>query len=136
MRAFIIDDDHLSIFITKSLLDYDSEQWEVCCFEDAAEALQQLQTAIKLPDVIFLDLNMPVISGWDFLDTLAASPTLQERCNIYILTSSLDLADTARAKEYAVVQGFIHKPITAEDIKLVVEAFVEKKQFLIKLLPD
>jgi CheY-like chemotaxis protein len=126
MRAFIIDDDHLSIFITKSLLDYDSEQWETYCFEDAAEALLQLQTEAELPDIIFLDLNMPVISGWDFLDSLAASPPLQERCSIYILTSSLDLADTARAKEYEVVTGFIHKPITAEDIKLVVEAHAEK----------
>ena len=121
MKVYIIDDDPLSIFVTQSLLSFDSDTWDVHCFLDATVALQQLQAETALPRLIFLDLNMPVMSGWDFLDALSALPALSDKFKVFILTSSLDATDIMRAEAYPIVARFIHKPITSEDIRLIAE---------------
>ena len=79
------------------------------------EALNDLQeyvkTTLKLPDVIFLDLNMPVMDGWEFLDSFN-SFFKELNTRIYILSSSIDSRDIARSKRYNLVKGFIAKPLT------------------------
>jgi hypothetical protein len=60
---------------------------------------------------------MPIMSGWEFLDALASlDPNFQEKCSIYILTSSLDVTDITKSQSYRMVAGLLHKPITTEDI--------------------
>jgi CheY-like chemotaxis protein len=122
MKVFIIDDDELSTFLTKHWLVREGLCEEVQAFISAEEALATLQQCpdLLLPQVIFLDLNMPVMSGWEFLDALAPErERLKDRIRIYILTSSLDLHDEARSKDYDLVAAFIHKPIKPEDIQLI-----------------
>ena len=123
MYIFIIDDDHLSLFLTESMLLTENSAKEVKSFLSATEALQELQKgSTEAPDIIFLDLNMPVMDGWGFLDAVSSDFLVDARkCGIYILTSSLDLADISRASEYPIVTGFMHKPITIEDIRLAIE---------------
>jgi CheY-like chemotaxis protein len=68
----------------------------------------------------YLDLNMPVMDGWGFLDALAPhAPALQGRCRIYLLTSSLALGDREKASENALVQGIMHKPLEEEGIRAI-----------------
>ncbi len=65
-------------------------------------------------------------AGWEFLDALPPLELkLREKCSLYILTSSLDVGDMAKSQEYAIVSGFIHKPISPEDIKVIVQQVSE-----------
>lgn len=75
MKAFIIDDDYLSIFVTKNVLALSNVIHDVKAFLSGAEALEALHACSddNIPEIIFLDLNMPVMDGWEFLDALAPS---------------------------------------------------------------
>ncbi|MBC5992407.1 response regulator [Pontibacter cellulosilyticus] len=122
MKAFVIDDDKLSVFLTQSILNLDAATQCVDTFLSAEAALDAL-AALKetdMPDVIFLDLNMPLMDGWDFLDALTSDRLYAEKeFNIYVLTSSLDLSDSVKAETYSIVSGFLHKPISSEDVSLI-----------------
>lgn len=122
MKTYIVDDDSLSIFLTKTTLMLENATLDIKDFLSGTEALEALQSGGKdaIPDILFLDLNMPGMDGWEFLDAIEPLiPELYDRCSIYILTSSLDTSDTVKIKDYSIVSGLIHKPISSEDIELV-----------------
>ncbi|MFD3001610.1 two-component system response regulator [Pontibacter toksunensis] len=122
MKIYIIDDDHLSTFLTMNMLSLEDATHDISTFLIAADALEALQEVHEdnVPELMFVDLNMPVMDGWDFLNALAPmAHRLRERCSIYVLTSSLDVSDTLRLKDYPFVAGLIQKPIRSEDIHIV-----------------
>ncbi|GAB3196099.1 CheY-like chemotaxis protein [Pontibacter aydingkolensis] len=122
MKIYIIDDDHLSIFLTENMLLLEYPTLEIRTYLSAHEVLSALGTegSDSYPDIVFLDLNMPAMDGWGFLDELKQlHPEIKNRCRIFVLTSSLSLADSERSKDYAIVSGLIHKPLHQLDIKLV-----------------
>jgi CheY-like chemotaxis protein len=87
--------------------------------EAVAFLRQQAQTD-SLPHVILLDLNMPLMSGWDVLDALKPlEPRLLGRCAIYVLTSSLAPTDRTRAREYPLVAELLHKPLSQAQIQAI-----------------
>ncbi|GEO03385.1 response regulator [Adhaeribacter aerolatus] len=123
MKIFIIDDDEVSIFFARHLLLLENAAPDITTFLCAEEALQTLQASAvpDLPDAIFLDLNMPIMDGWEFLEALAPiAQKITQNCRIFILTSSLDYSDILKIKDYPLVSGFIHKPIKQEDIQMVI----------------
>lgn len=85
-------------------------------FVQASDALSYIldnNEVRTLPDLIILDLNMPIISGWGFLNLLEAiSPRLEKPVDVIILTSSLNLADREKAADFSCVKGFFVKPFT------------------------
>lgn len=122
METYLIDDDYLAIYLTEQLLRAEGFSNSICTFQSAKEALHKLVTDKDqcVPQVVFLDLNMPEMDGWEFLDALA--PYLEElrgNCSIYILTSSLALADLEKSKEYDLVAGLIHKPLDSGEIRAI-----------------
>jgi CheY-like chemotaxis protein len=123
MKTYLIDDDHISIFITAQTLRLENFSEDIQTFHSAEDALDRLlgETGIKeRPQVIFLDLNMPGMNGWEFLETIKPYENqLISTCRIYILTSSLDFADTMRIKDYPLVTDLLHKPIGPEDIQVI-----------------
>lgn len=111
MKIFLIDDNDIDLLISRKLLHKYDETVTVQSFKEPRQALKELvRASYTLPDIIFLDLNMPVMSGWDFLDSLTT--IVQEPITIYLLTSSLDDRDREKAKEYPVVQGYLTKPLS------------------------
>lgn len=129
MKTYLIDDDFISNFVTEKVLENENFISEILSFLSAEEALACLLKGLpdNVPDVIFLDLNMPGMNGWDFLNALAPyKEKLMNRCRVYILTSSLDLADTALAKDYELVHGLLHKPIDQQDIKMVLSELTDQ----------
>ncbi|MES2140740.1 MAG: response regulator [Bacteroidota bacterium] len=70
-----------------------------------------------LPSVLFLDINMPVLDGFQFLDELNNFPTqLNRKIKIVILSSSANPSDIKKASQYKQVVKFLHKPLTKEDL--------------------
>ncbi|WP_400191390.1 two-component system response regulator [Hymenobacter sp. B81] len=122
MKTYLIDDDNLGNYLTETLLRIEGFSTCISTFESAEEALDTLlsKRAAEAPRVIFLDLNMPVMNGWQFLDALQPHESwLRGRCHIYVLTSSLALADLEKARRYDLVAGLIHKPIDSEEIQAI-----------------
>jgi CheY-like chemotaxis protein len=116
-KAFIIDDDQICHFITRHLIKTENLAQEVTCFFDAKEVFQLLSANFfqNMPDMIFLDLNMPHMDGWQFLEAMRAyAHLITNRSRIFILTSSVDEADKEKAQEYPFVSGYYYKPLQAE----------------------
>jgi len=125
MLIYLIDEDPISLFLTEHVLRAEDFVQDIHQFTAAEEALAYLlpRLATAVPHIIFLDLNMPVMDGWGFLAALTPyEAALQGRCRIYLLTSSLALADTAKAQNYALVAGIIHKPLEEEEVKATLAA--------------
>lgn len=126
---FIIDDDPIVVFGIKKLLHQDKNQMQVLTFnngEDAINAIYKLnQKQISLPEVIFLDLNMPIMDGWEFLDAFL-SLKLDKKIQINILSSTIDPEDLNKVAIYKTVQhhsiNFNGKPITRREIKKLTHA--------------
>ncbi|MCC3151486.1 response regulator [Hymenobacter sp. BT770] len=121
MKTYLIDDDQLGIYLTEQLLLAEGFSNSICTFESAEAALQSLaQGEEEMPQVVFLDLNMPVMNGWEFLDALAPyEKKMRGNCHIYILTSSLALTDLEKSKHYDLVVGLIHKPLDSKEIRAI-----------------
>lgn len=122
MKTYLIDDDYLSNYITERVLANEQFSDSIVSFLSAEDALAALKQDMPedVPGVIFLDLNMPGMNGWGFLDALESFKNeLAGKCRIYILTSSLILADTDRAKDYDLVSGLIHKPLDREEVQAI-----------------
>ena len=121
MVAYIIDDDYVSLFLTEQVLRMEGLVTDVFPFASATEALDFLLPRLTTapPQLILLDLNMPVMDGWSFLTALEPHRAALGGCSIYLLTSSLAPADISKSREYAAVAGIIHKPIKEDDIGLI-----------------
>ncbi|MFT2010928.1 response regulator [Pontibacter sp. 13R65] len=119
MKTFIIDDDPISSFLTETVLSMEEFSQNIVTFSSAEESLNFLSEDMEanVPEVIFLDLNMPTMNGWQFLQALSPHEnTISKNCSIFILTSSIDSSEQKLAQEHTVVKGFISKPITEEHI--------------------
>ncbi|MFD2788076.1 response regulator [Hymenobacter rubripertinctus] len=122
MDTLIIDDAPIGIFLTTRLLRREGQPTDVITsFVSPVEAVaffRQLGPTDAPPHVVLLDLNMPLLSGWDVLDALKpVEAHLLGRCAFYILTSSLAPTDEARARQYPLVAGFLHKPLDGAKIQ-------------------
>jgi CheY-like chemotaxis protein len=115
---YLIDDDKIFNFLNQMLIKKTKgDSCEVICFEDAQKALELLKQNLNLmqttlPDKIFLDINMPVFDGWDFLDELNKLNFNGHNCDVYMLTSSVSPFDIAKSRTYEMVRDFISKPLT------------------------
>jgi CheY-like chemotaxis protein len=123
MLTYLIDDDSVSLFIADQMLRFEGFEGTILTFDSNEKALDHLLThlTVELPRFILLDLNMPLIDGWSFLDALVPhTASLQGQCDIYLLTSSLAWADTAKAKSYGLVKSIIHKPLNEEHVASII----------------
>ncbi|WP_417871085.1 response regulator [Winogradskyella sp.] len=96
-------------------------------FNNGQEAINNLKpimlTGEKIPEVILLDINMPIMDGWQFLDEFIQIESHKE-VTIYIVSSSIDPADLQRAKKYESISNYVVKPITAETLKNILQEMV------------
>src|SRR5690606_23364726 len=125
-RVFIIDDDPIHQRIAQIMIDRHQLFDESVSYTDAELAINFLKLNARqadlLPDIILLDLNMPVVDGWDFLDDFAKfKGNLSKEVKIFIVTSSVDEKDKLRSQLFPFVKGFISKPLTPGIIRNTIE---------------
>ena len=118
-KLIFIDDSPLDHFILKRILVKYQLAYDIKCTANGGEVIEYLQKhkwdKENLPDMILLDLYMPQLNGWAFLDKIQdIYPHLAKPLRIYILSSSINPMDIEHAKQYSCVRSFIFKPITKE----------------------
>lgn len=121
----LIDDDPLTILICEKMMALTGFTENVKATLNGTEGLNYIQEKANndpenIPQLILLDLNMPPLNGWEFLDQFAqVAPSLEKIPPIYILSSTVDPEDQKRAMSYALVKGFISKPLTKEQLEKI-----------------
>ena len=119
--TYIIDDDAIFVFVLKKLLEKNGNFGNMIDFKNGNDAIDILfSKQSELPCVILLDLNMPIIDGWQFLDQLEDSD-LKDQLNVYIMSSSIDRTDIEKSKTYSIVKDFISKPVNADKLNKILE---------------
>ncbi|WP_246151051.1 response regulator [Adhaeribacter aerolatus] len=119
--VLLVDDDDNWCFLSKKILKKAGIGEEILTAHNGREALKKLQDLTangeKLPDLIFLDIKMPVMDGFEFLEALTKTPELNlDQTRIYMCTSSFHPKDRERAELYPIA-GFLTKPLTPEVLK-------------------
>jgi CheY-like chemotaxis protein len=113
----LVDDDHINNLINKRLitkLDISDTVEEYLDAEKAIERIKSLREKDRV--LILLDINMPVMNGWDFLNFYTEKFS-NRNDKIVMLSSSIEAQDRQRAFAYDVVDGFLEKPLTPEKMK-------------------
>ena len=114
--TWIIDDDPIPRFILTNRLKHHQLSETIYEFEHASELISKLRNkTIELPNLVFLDLNMPVLSGWDFLDIVEQESLFGKfEVEVVIVTSSIDQEDRDKAKTYPCVKHYLTKPVNID----------------------
>jgi CheY-like chemotaxis protein len=121
VKIFIIDDDNIFIFLTKKTILLTGFETDIEIFEDGEKSIEHIKNIAgdteKLPDLIFLDLNMPVADGWEFLEEFdLLGNSLAKKIDLYLVSSSISPYDIEKAKNFCMVKDFLIKPLEKEKL--------------------
>lgn len=117
----IVDDDDIFVFLTTKIIEQTNLVDLIKVFGNGLDAINFLKenknNVDALPDIILLDLNMPIMNGWQFLEEYnKLNPTIGKKITIYICSSSISPDDITRAKTISEVSDYIIKPITKDKL--------------------
>ncbi|MEI8099195.1 MAG: response regulator [Sediminibacterium sp.] len=116
----LIDDDKIYQFTATMILEATGLTNSIAAFlngKDAINFLKDPNTTLnsQLPDIIFLDINMPVMNGWEFLEEFQQfSASLSQPIKIYLVSSSVDESDINKSKNYPAVTDYVIKPLNRD----------------------
>jgi CheY-like chemotaxis protein len=115
----LVDDNHADNIYHKIVIDEMHAADKVEIVNGGEEALDYLKA--NEPDLIFLDINMPRMNGWEFLEDYRKQPEHEHKPVIIVLTTSESPADVEKAKEFKEVSGFKVKPLSEEALNSILE---------------
>lgn len=123
----IIDDDEIYLFSVKKVIEINKLSEKVLEFKNGQEAIEfftrNSSDHESLPDVIFLDINMPVMNGWEFIEEFRKiKPGISKDISLFVVSSSVDKTDVDKAKSLPAVQDYIPKPLTANQLRNIYNA--------------
>jgi CheY-like chemotaxis protein len=111
--CLLIDDNYIDNFVTRRILESSNFADKIVVQQSATDAIEAIRDGLIKPDVIFLDLRMPLMNGFEFLqeyDKLIGHDKTSTK--IFMLSSSLDPVDVKRSGQNKYITQFIHKPLT------------------------
>ena len=121
---WVIDDDAIYQIIVNKIIQKSEMFSAISSFKNGKEAIDVVTNSLNncesLPDIILLDINMPIMDGWEFmeeLETLKSSITKQ--IIVYIVSSSIAIEDKNKSKTYPDILGYLSKPINMNDLVLI-----------------
>lgn len=125
----VVDDDDINNFLCARIIEKTGHANDIKTCTGAAEALTLLKDCInnskECPDLIFLDINMPVKNGWDFLDEFVElKDKLKKEVIIVLLSSTVYPNDIERASHHEEVATFTSKPLTIQKVEEIVKNYL------------
>ncbi|MCM8571071.1 response regulator [Gramella jeungdoensis] len=122
---YVVDDDDIFQFMVKRSIKALDQNIEVITYTDGQEAINGLKKDCKtchIPDIILLDINMPIMDGWQFLDFYdQLKYKIDKDISIYIVSSSANPEDIHKAREMNDLSGYITKPMSRNELKNIIE---------------
>lgn len=119
-RIAIVDDDTIFQFTTKVKIEKLSLAETIDIYNDGEEIYEYLKSASdkELPEILLLDINMPIVDGWDFLELYGGLPsTVTSKISIFMLSSSINPVDLEKAESHPHITKYITKPISDDVLK-------------------
>ncbi|REH01821.1 response regulator [Flavobacterium aquicola] len=118
-HVLLVDDNDIDNYVTNHIVKKSKIAEKISIKNSAVKALEFLETikdnSEEFPDMIFLDISMPIMNGFGFLDELIKFPLVAgNHCSVVMLTSSSDQNDIDRALQYSVVKNYLTKPLKLE----------------------
>lgn len=123
MKVFVVDDDPIYKRIVQRMFNEIDDALSIRFFGDGRKAMDVLEgwEGVAFPDIIMLDIEMPELDGWGFMDAFRQLPAAaREHTKVYIITSSIANEDIQKAGRYPEIIGYIPKPITHQILKRIV----------------
>ena len=129
-KIICVDDDPIALLLSRLIITKTNYTSEIITAINGQEALNYLSQEKVINDnkgnenniLILLDLNMPIMDGWDFLEEFGTQLAHQyPNVKIILLSSSVDPSDIQRSKTYPIVLDFLPKPLTKETLNIIIE---------------
>lgn len=122
---FLIDDDPVFVYLTRRIIHSVDSECTIREFADGELAMHELQAICdgrgEPPDIIFVDLSMPVMDGWDFLKEYdQLSPRIGKKIQVFIVSSSISPQEVERSRTFRSVIDFLIKPVAKGKIADIV----------------
>ena len=133
-KILCVDDDAITLMLCKKVIERVAFANEVLTAKNGEEAIDyfnklapeyKLNKNVSYPKLIFLDLNMPIMNGWEFLDNYLQNEYQEvfKEAKFIVLSSTIDPQDVVKAKSYPMVIDFLSKPITKEMLEILKPGF-------------
>ena len=123
-NIWIIDDDPIYQIIVNKIVQKSLLFSEISSFKNGKDAIERIQNSFEnnnaIPDIILLDINMPIMDGWEFMDEMdKLSYKVVTNIVVYIVSSSIAIEDKNKSKSHPKILGFLSKPISINDLELI-----------------
>ncbi len=115
--CLLIDDNYIDNFVTRKILEGSNFAETIIVVRSANDAINSLRSGLLKPDVIFLDVRMPLMSGFEFLEEYDKIDIDKNYAKIFMLSSSLDPLDLRKSTDNKYITQFIHKPLTQKALE-------------------
>jgi response regulator of citrate/malate metabolism len=116
-KILLIDDDQITNFFNKKVIEQIGNSYDIKSFTSVSEAINflKLNKHVWFPNIILLDIFMPIKNGWDFLEEFHHEfGDLSQVIKLYMLSSSVYSEDVVRAKNHILVKDYIYKPLSKD----------------------
>jgi CheY-like chemotaxis protein len=122
--VMLVDDNEIDNIINEKIIEANSFADEILVFQTGQDALEYLasnqEDRTKLPEIVFLDINMPIMDGFQFLEDFEKfSENVLDKCKIIMLSSSISPKDIDRAASSKYVKKYLNKPLNARYLEAI-----------------